>query len=115
MHHASMIDFFESDADSEYVNYVMPQEHGNHTRVKILDIKNGLYFASETEMDINVSHYTSKMLMDSRHIDELVKADSTIVRIDYKNSGLGSNSCGPQLDEKYRLSEKDIKFSFYMR
>ncbi|MCR4718674.1 MAG: DUF4981 domain-containing protein [Firmicutes bacterium] len=115
MHHASMIDFYGSDADSEYVNYVMPQEHGNHTRVKILDIRNGLYFASETEMDINVSHYTSKMLMDSRHIDELVKSDSTIVRIDYKNSGLGSNSCGPQLDEKYRLAEKDIKFSFYMR
>ena len=115
MHHASMIDFFDSSADKEYVPYVMPQEHGNHTRVKLLSIKDGLSFKAETEMEINVSNYGAKALAAAMHTDELRKSGQTVIRIDYKNSGLGSNSCGPVLLEKYRLSEKDIKFTFYMR
>ena len=115
MHHASMIDFYDSDADREYVPYVMPQEHGNHTRVKYLEMKKGLTFEAASQMEINVSHYTAKTLASAMHTNELVKSDSTVIRIDYKNSGLGSNSCGPALLEQYRLSEKAINFTFYMR
>ena len=115
MHHASKIDLYTSNADKEYVKYIVPQEHGNHTRVQMLKFENGLTFEAETEMEINVSHYTKEMLASASHTDELKKADATIIRIDYKNSGLGSNSCGPELLEKYRLSEKDIDFVFYMR
>ncbi len=114
MHHASMIDWYESDADKEYVPYIMPQEHGNHTKTKVLKINGGLTFTAETEFDINVSHYTKEMLDEAKHWDELSK-DATTVRIDYKNSGIGSASCGPELLEKYRLSEKDIHFVFYIR
>ena len=115
MNHASMLDFYDSDADKEYVPYVNPQEHGNHTKVKLLNIKEGLTFVADTQMEINVSHYTAKAIASAMHTDELVKSDSTVIRIDYKDSGLGSNSCGPALLEKYRLSEKDINFAFYMR
>ena len=115
MCHASMVDRFESDAENEYVNYIMPQEHGNHIGVKYLNIKNGLTFETAETMDINVSHYTTDMLMNSRHQDELKKDDATNVRIDYKNSGIGSNSCGPALIEKYKLNEKEIHFEFYIR
>lgn len=115
MHHASKIDLYTSNADKEYVEYIVPQEHGNHTRVQMLKFENGLTFEAETEMEINVSHYTKEMLASASHTDELKKADATIIRIDYKNSGLGSNSCGPELLEKYRLSDKDIDFVFYMR
>ena len=115
MHHASKIDLYTSNADKEYVEYIVPQEHGNHTRVQMLKFENGLTFEAETEMEINVSHYTKEMLASASHTDELKKADATIIRIDYKNSGLGSNSCGPELLEKYRLSEKDINFVFYMK
>ncbi len=115
MHHASMVDLYKSDAESEYVNYIMPQEHGNHIKTKFLKMDGGLYFEADEEMEINVSRYTSKMLMQAKHQDELIKDESTIIRIDYKNSGIGSNSCGPELLEKYRLSEKDIHFKFYIK
>ena len=46
------------------------------------------------------------------HTDELVENDSIVVRIDYKNSGIGSNSCGPKLLDEYRLNEKEITFEF---
>ena len=115
MNHASMIDRYYSNADTEYVNYIMPQEHGNHTNTKYLKIENGLLFETSNTMDINVSHYTSKMLMDATHQNELIKDESTNIRIDYKNSGVGSNACGPKLLEKYKLSEKKICFEFYIR
>ncbi len=115
MYHASMVDWYESSADSEYVNYIMPQEHGNHIKTKVLAIKNGLSFEAAENMEFNVSHYTSEMLMQVTHQDELTKADCTNIRIDYKNSGVGSNSCGPELLEKYRLSEKEIHFEFFIK
>ena len=115
MNHASLIDKFESDADSEYVKYVMPQEHGNHTKTKVLEIENGLTFEAENGFEFNVSQYSAHTLMKSTHWDELEKSDSTIIRIDYKNSGIGSASCGPALLEKYRLNEKEIHFEFTVR
>lgn len=102
---------FESSADKEYVNYIMPQEHGNHTKTKWLEIQDSLHF--EGDFEFNVSHYSADMLTAAMHIDELKKSDVTHVRIDYKVSGIGSNSCGPDLIEKYRLSEKEIRYAFY--
>ncbi|WP_341866032.1 hypothetical protein [Paenibacillus ferrarius] len=33
-----------------------------------------------------------------------------IVHLDYRMSGVGSASCGPELLEPYRLDEKEFKF-----
>ena len=115
MYHASMVDWYKSSADDEYVNYIMPQEHGNHIKTKFLAIKNGLSFEAAESMEFNISHYTAEMLMQANHQDELIKSDCTNIRIDYKNSGVGSNSCGPALLEKYRLSEKEIHFEFLIK
>ena len=115
MYHHAPMGFYESTADKEYVNYIMPQEHGNHTGVKLLQMKEGFTFQADTAFECNVSHYSAMGLMRANHIDEIQKEDATIIRIDYKNSGLGSNSCGPELQEKYRLSEKQIEnFEFYI-
>lgn len=111
--HAKM-GMYQSDADSQYVNYIMPQEHGNHTKTKLLYMENGLKFTTDTYFEFNVSHYSSFDLMKATHIDELVKSKDTIIRIDYKNSGIGSASCGTSLLDKYKLSEKHIDFSFYI-
>ena len=115
MFRGSMVDWYQSDADSEYVNYVMPQEHGNHINTKELSIKDGLTFVAETKMDINVSHYSAHVLMKAKHQDEITKDENTIIRIDYKNSGVGTNACGPELAPKYRLDEKEIEFAFYIK
>ena len=109
---SAMMDWYESDADNEYVPYVRPQEHGNHTKTKVLEFTNGLKFEAVTDFDINVSHYTTEMLEKAEHWDELEKDTATNIRIDYKNSGIGSASCGPELAEKYRLNEKEINFEF---
>ena len=44
--------------------------------------------------------------------NEVVSDGQIHLRIDYKVSGLGSGSCGPQLEPQFRLSEKEISFGF---
>lgn len=114
MYRGSTIDFYESSAEDEYVNYIFPQEHGNHIKTKELEICGGLKFKSDN-MEFNVSRYTAKDLMDAAHINELPENDFTNLRIDYKNSGVGSNACGPELLPKYRLDEKEIWFEFCIK
>ena len=108
--HAGRIGLFESDADREYVPYVRPQEHGNHTAVKWLRIGDLAFEADD--MEICVSRYSTAALTKAEHTDELVSDGKTHLRIDYKVSGIGSNSCGPELEKPYRLHEKQIFFRF---
>ena len=108
--HAGCVGLYESDTDKEYVPYVRPQEHGNHTAVKWLRIGD-LTFAAD-EMEIQVSAISADALTKAQHTDELVRDGNTHLRIDYKVSGLGSNSCGPDLEKVYRLEEKQISFRY---
>lgn len=111
MHHGSWMGYFESSAEKEYVPYMKPQEHGSHYNTKYLKI--GKYaFISEQGFSCNVSEYTAKELTEKAHGFELVKDEYTNVRIDYKVSGIGSGSCGPQLMDKYRMNDGQVHFSF---
>lgn len=111
-HHARCT-WHESTAAREYVPYVRPQEHGNHFGTKRLEIGK---IAVEGDFDFAVSQYPTAMLNAAKHWDELIPAtDRVYARIDYKDSGLGTASCGPSLPEQYQLREKKIDFSFTVR
>ncbi len=112
MHHAAL-SYHESTAREEYVPYIYPQEHGNHTGVKQLEI-GAMRFSCEKGMDINVSQYSAHQLYQAKHTDEIGESDGVYLHLDYKHSGLGSNSCGPKIPPEFSLSEKRIDFTFTM-
>ena len=114
MCHAGSIGLYHSDAESEYVHYVRPQEHGNHTATKMLRIGK-LEFWAEHDMEIQVSNYSTEALLKAEHTDELIADGKVHLRTDYKVSGIGSNSCGPELEPEYRLAEKEIAFALSIR
>lgn len=111
MCHGSRIGLYTSNAAQEYVPYIVPQEHGNHTDVRLLDIGR-LRFTSDSGFCCCVSQYDSMALTKAMHTDELKPDGLVHMRIDYAVSGLGSNACGPSLEEWYRLDEKSIRFGF---
>ena len=111
LRHGSSVGMYESSAEKEYVPYVRPQEHGNHVDVKLLEIGK-LRFESGNAFECNVSAYSTEVIDRAEHTDELVSDGHTHLRIDYKVSGIGSNSCGPELGKQYRLDEKSIDFAF---
>ena len=113
MCHCALTGHYESTAAGEYVPYVRPQEHGNHTGVRRLTV-NGLTFEADT-MEACVSEYACADLYAAAHTDELRRDGSVHLRTDYRVSGLGSNSCGPELAEAYRIDEKEMSFTFTLR
>ena len=112
LHRYAAYGLWDSTAEQEYVPYIRPQEHGNHIGVRYLSFRNGPTVTAETPFECNVSRYSSAELAAKKHGPELETDGKTHVRIDYRNSGMGSASCGPELAEPYRLSEKEISFRF---
>jgi beta-galactosidase len=52
------------------------------------------------------------MLASTPHDYELVPLKETVVNIDYRHTGIGSNSCGPTLLPEFRFDEKEFTFKF---
>ncbi|MBQ2750053.1 MAG: glycoside hydrolase family 2, partial [Clostridia bacterium] len=97
-----------------YYPYPYPQETGNHTSARMLKLENGLSFATDGLFEFSVLPYSADELTEALHTDELPESDKVVVRVDYKVSGIGSNSCGPRLLEQYRLDDEKVHFAFYI-
>lgn len=111
MHYHTRVGLYESCPSREYVPYIRPQEHGNHTGTKMLQI-GGMTVTADDPFEFCVSRYSSKNLTVAEHADELRESEDLHVRVDYRVSGVGSHSCGPELQDKYKMMDKEFRFSF---
>lgn len=117
-HYASYLGRFNTSVSKMHEDYIRPQENGSRSLCKEVEIYNenaSIYVASQDDFSFNVSHFSTEELTNKKHNFELVQDDATYLIIDYKQSGIGSNSCGPELDHKYRLNETAMKFNFYLK
>ena len=108
-HQATQFGVYSTTAEENHVNYLKPQENGSH--YGCFYIKNDLIqVESEQPFSFNLSPYTQEELTQKKHSYELARSGYDVLCIDYKMSGIGSNSCGPNLKPQYRLSENNINF-----
>ncbi|NLK39040.1 MAG: hypothetical protein GX303_02160 [Clostridiales bacterium] len=108
---------FSSTVTDNYEPYIRPQENSSHSDVKWAIVSSvaghGLLFATTGQDFIfNASHYSAKTLTETAYRQDLCLSPLTYVYIDYKQAGIGSNSCGPELSPKYLFDEKEFSFSF---
>lgn len=115
---ASRVGMFKTTATDNFEHYIRPQENSSHYGCKWADVTSvsghGVYFSGES-FSFSVSHYDPLYLTGFDHDYELVPEHDTTMIIDYRNSGIGSNSCGPELAPEYRLEENEFSFAFYMK
>lgn len=111
--HAKM-GVWKSSVKEEYQHYIKPQDCGNHINVKWLKVfgDETIKFEAEKPFEFSALHYTIEELYEKSHSFELEQSDSTEVLICYKNRGVGSHSCGPELSKKYCVTDKKIEFNF---
>ena len=64
---------------------------------------------------LSASHFTPEQLTATNYDWELVPNGDVTLIIDYRNSAVGSNSCGPRLRKKVQICEKEISFSFRIK
>ncbi len=119
---ASFIGRYSSTVAKQYVPYIRPQEHGNHTDTRWLVLKNGetqvhieaigapfnfsaLPFSAE-DMDAGI---TKKQ----QHIGNLTPRNQVFVQVDHAQRGLGGdNSWGAMPHQPYRLLKKEYGFAY---
>lgn len=113
---ASRMGMFDVRVADNFEHYVKPQENSSHCNTKFAFVKrasgNGIKFVCDSGMSFNAQNLSSQDIGNARHDYELSPKEKTYISIDYKQSGCGSNSCGPELDKAYRLDEKEFTFTF---
>ena len=112
-HQASSYGQYSSLVPLLHEDYIRPQENGSHWGCDYVTVGNGaqsLTAASEMPFSFNASHYTQEELTGKAHNYELQESDSTVLCLDYRQNGIGSNSCGPELLEKYQLNDETFDF-----
>ena len=113
-HRASWVDRFDTTVDDMFEDYVFPQENGSHYNCQYASVGN-LYAKGKKPFSFQASRYSEKELDEKAHNFELVPSDGIYVALDYKQSGIGSNSCGPRLAEKYQIREEKIEWEISLR
>ncbi|KAJ0314663.1 hypothetical protein Brms1b_006580 [Colletotrichum noveboracense] len=120
---------WEETVDDLFVDYEYPQDGGNRTDVRWVELRgrlpdeNGVVdqsaprekllrarFGDLDGASFSAMHYTTKDLDECEHPYELYKRkrEDTVVRLDWKHHGLGTGSCGPATLPAYELHAKEF-------
>lgn len=112
---ANLIGIYEKTVDELFTNYVNPQENGNRSDCKWVSLVNdrgvGLLVSTRKKFDFSAMYYEASDLEKATHTIDLIKRDYIVLNIDYKQNGLGSNSCGQNQLKQYRCTFEDFKLS----
>lgn len=106
-HQASYIGNFSADIAHMHEDYIKPQENSSHWDCRYMIVSDGetrVRFTAEDTFSFNASEYTQEELSGKRHNFELRKCEDNVICVDSAMAGVGSNACGPQLAEKYRVA-----------
>lgn len=115
-HHASSHGVYSSAVSQMQEDYLRPQENGSHFDCDFVSVrgeKKRLVAVSDKPFCFNASVFTEEELTEKAHNYELEPCGSTVLCLDYKQNGIGSESCGPRLMKKYRLD--DAEFTFHLK
>lgn len=110
---------YKALADQMDQPYDYPQEYGNRTKVEWADFysdddQTGITLSTSIPVDFAVRPYSDEQLYEAKHSFELNKENRFYVNLDYKNSGLGSGSCGPERMEHYQVFPLPFRYSIFL-
>ena len=115
MWEGALVGLYEGDMNDLHEPYVRPQENGARGETRYLALYDkrgeGLIVINEKArydgFSFNAHPYTDEMLDAATHTYELEADDHITLSIDYSQGALGSNICGPEPMEQYRLYMRD--------
>ncbi|MBQ8885209.1 MAG: hypothetical protein IJY62_02400 [Clostridia bacterium] len=110
---AAPVGLYKQTVGEMYVHYTKPQENGAHVdsrRVCLCSGEHTVEVQSAKNFSFSVAPFAVKAY--KKHDYEMVDTGDVWLYVDYRNCGVGSAACGPELDVKYRIIERKIEFSF---
>lgn len=122
---SALLGQYSALVDDLHEPYIRPQENGSRGGIRALCVTDilgaGLMVVGEETYEDNgfsfsAHPYTAEALDKAEHTFELKAEDKTVLSLDWRMGGIGSNSCGPLPLEKYCLSLKEnASFMLVMR
>ena len=113
-HLSSHMGIFKTTPKKEFVDYIKPQATGNHIGTRYCNIECASHTLKITgdgnPFEFTAIPYTDDELMAVGHNYELAPSDKTVISVDYKQTGVGSNSCGPKPRMSARLNDEEFNF-----
>lgn len=115
---ASRMGVFAAKVTKHFEHYLRPQEnmaHADTEWVRVTAPGGGILCVgagNTPAFSFNCSHFTDRQLAGARHDYELKPLAGTVVHLDYRHAGIGSESCGLPLDDRWKINERTIDFSF---
>ncbi|TCN39120.1 beta-galactosidase [Kribbella orskensis] len=100
---AAAVGKYSASVDELQTPYVRPQENGHHIDTRWAVVGPLRIEAVPTLFGLTVRNWTTSALESGKHSPDLVAGDTTYVTLDLAQAGIGSNSCGPALPDKYKL------------
>ena len=111
---SSKIGCYKKEVRDLAFDYIYPQENGNRTDVSMLSIETkssmGMKIKSDSYFNFSAREYTQKCLDEAQHTYDLHYEDNIYLYVDYKQHGIGSASCGPDVLPKYENKNEPFKF-----
>jgi beta-galactosidase/evolved beta-galactosidase subunit alpha len=116
---AARFGLWHAGVDDVFTPYVRPQENGNHTDTRWVALQDargmGLLAASDPLINFSAHHFTTEDLDQAQHTYELVPRPTITLHLDYKQHGVGSGSCGPEVMPPYQLHAEPFTFRVCFR
>lgn len=111
---AARIGVYHASVDELYTPYVYPQENGNRSEVKWVTLTDergmGLFAGGLPQLDFSAHRYTTADLEQAKRTTDLAVRDFITLNLDYRQNGLGSNSCGPGQLPQHLLTPHEFRF-----
>lgn len=101
--------------------YAIPQENGNRTDVRWMQLTNkkgeGLMVVADSLLSMSAWTYAEENIQSAKHTNKLKDAGYITLNIDLVQMGLGGNDnwsdVGAPLPQ-YQIPAKDYRYSFYL-
>ena len=111
---------FGMKADELFHYYMRPQENGNRTDVRLLEITddsgNGFSVSSEFPFDFSMHAYSQEKIEKAKHNHELVKDEYYSLCIDDRQRGVGGDMPGSAcLHEPYKMHKGSYSFAVTLK
>ncbi|WP_097015382.1 glycoside hydrolase family 2 TIM barrel-domain containing protein [Anaerocolumna aminovalerica] len=115
---AGVMGIYSNSVDEMGTNYIFPQENGHREDVRWFGIGDGdktLLCKAEMPLGLNLANYTDESLEEAKHPFQIERAEDVIIHLDYAQSGLGSNSCGEEQQEEFKVKLQDFTMAFELQ
>lgn len=113
---SAVLGIYEGLVEDMSEHYEKPQDSANRTDTRWFSLKNtlgqGLFFGGLDTFSFSAHYYDAKQMEYTKHKYQLERDGSIYLNIDYRQSGVGTNSCGPIPLDDYLLFTNPNSFKF---